>query len=374
MSAWPCFPFLDAVDDVTGSAPRTPKSEYKPYGRYAIIDQGQELVAGYTDDAQRLYAGQLPVIVFGDHTRYFKYVPFPFGVGAEGVKILRPRPGWDPRFLYHYLSSLNIPSVGYSRHFKFLRRFSTPCPSLTIQQQIAQVLDRADALRERRRQALGHLGQLGRSIFLDMFGSTMPSLKEWPTQSLGTVISAPLRNGVSPSGRGHISAMVLTLSSITGSEFSPRAVKTGMFLSEPPAHQRVNGSDFLICRGNGNLSLVGRGLFPTESMHDTVFPDTVIAAPISTEKVRPVFLEHVWSSPSVRSQIESLARTTNGTYKVNQSMLEGITFCCPDTALQDEFSNKVDLARRLGEVQRAQLAELDGLFASLRDRAFAGLL
>jgi type I restriction enzyme S subunit len=249
-----------------------------------------------------------------------------------------------------------------------------PLCSVDEQRRIADVLDRVDELRAKRRRALANLSKLAHSIFVEMFDRSTSSPRDWPTQSLGMVISAPLRNGVSPSGRGHIRAMVLTLSSITGDEFNPEAVKPGMFLSEPAAGQRVKDSCFLICRGNGNLSLVGRGRFPTESMLDTAFPDTIIAAPVSGKRVRPMFLEHMWNSPGVRSQIESLARTTNGTYKVNQSMLEGITFSCPDIAVQDEFSKKIDCVRQLKAKQRAQLAELDELFAGLRDRAFAGLL
>ncbi len=109
-------------------------------------------------------------------------------------------------------------------------------------------------------------------------------------------------------------------------------------------------------------------------MPDTTFPDTVIAARIQTTTVRPVFLEHVWRSNAVRRQIEALARTTNGTYKVNQTMLESVSFFAPPLPLQDDFVRKIAAVDVLRQRHSSHHAELDALFASLQDRAFRGLL
>src|SRR5690606_7045836 len=119
------------------------------------------------------------------------------------------------------------------------------------------------------------------------------------------------------------------------------AWKVGTFHSPPPPEQSVDPGDFLICRGNGNIRLVGRGQFPTRPMPEVTFPDTMIAARVSEQLVQPSFLQFVWNSSAVREQVESLARTTNGTFKVNQTMLEDITFMCPPLTLQRRFSDQV---------------------------------
>jgi type I restriction enzyme, S subunit len=142
----------------------------------------------------------------------------------------------------------------------------------------------------------------------------------------------------------------------------------------PPETQTVNENDFLICRGNGNVRLVGKGYFPPSRMSDVAFPDTMIAARVSTDQVQRAFLQYVWNSPAVRSQVEALARTTNGTFKVNQTMLEGISFIVPPLPLQREFARRVRGVEKLKATQRASLAELDALFASLQHRAFRGEL
>ena len=57
-----------------------------------------------------------------------------------------------------------------------------PLPPLPEQRRIAEVLDRAEALRAKRRAALAQLDTLTQSIFLDMFGDPATNPKGWPTQ------------------------------------------------------------------------------------------------------------------------------------------------------------------------------------------------
>ena len=138
--------------------------------------------------------------------------------------------------------------------------------------------------------------------------------------------------------------------------------------------QRVDANDLLICRGNGNVHLVGKGYFPPYDMPEITFPDTIIAARTSSDKIEPAFLQVFWNGPSVRRQIESLARTTNGTFKINQAMLESIRLIEPPISLQREFAAQVSAVDRLKAAHRASLAKLDELFGSLQHRAFRGEL
>src|ERR1700735_3184426 len=79
-----------------GTKAKLQTGEYRPAGRYPIIDQGQSVIAGWTDDGRGLISEGLPVVVFGDHTRALKFVDFPFVRGADGTQILKPRPEIDP--------------------------------------------------------------------------------------------------------------------------------------------------------------------------------------------------------------------------------------------------------------------------------------
>lgn len=125
-SDWQVLDFADAVSTISDQGRRVKKRDYKLEGNYPVLDQGQDFIGGYTSDEAMLYEGELPVIIFGDHTLAVKYMDKPFAVGADGVKLLRPNGISDPKYLYYLLQSLRIPSRGYSRHFQFLRRFKFP--------------------------------------------------------------------------------------------------------------------------------------------------------------------------------------------------------------------------------------------------------
>jgi len=105
-----------------------------------VVDQGSGLIAGYTDDEESAYRGPLPVLLFGDHTRVFKYVDFAFALGADGVKVLQPAPWYEAKFLYYYLLTQHIPARGYSRHFKFLKQVSFPFSPPSEQRRIVEAV------------------------------------------------------------------------------------------------------------------------------------------------------------------------------------------------------------------------------------------
>ena len=146
-----------------------------------------------------------------------------------------------------------------------------------------------------------------------------------------------MRNGVSPSKKGHHAEKVLTLSAVTQGTFDPESWKDGIFDECPPADKRIHTSEFYMCRGNGNKTLVGTAVFSPEDRDDLVFPDTVIAAHIDSSIILLHYLFVAWKMPSVRKQIEENARTTNGTYKINQTVLANIELIVPPLEKQNEF-------------------------------------
>ena len=293
--------------------------------------------------------------------------------------VLRPKPAIDLAFLCRVLENYDVtPFVTGTTRGKLTQAGAStipiPLPPLVEQRRITAILDQTEVLRVKRRAALAQFDSLSHAIFLDLFGDPIANQKGWNLIRLQDVLSISLRNGLSPSHSGNVIAKVLTLSAITGGRFDENAWKVSTFQSLPPADQAVDRNDFLICRGNGNIRFVGKGYFPMAHLSDVTFPDTMIAARVSEERIDRHFLQHIWNSSVVRRQIESLARTTNGTYKVNQTMLEGISFICPPIALQREFGFRSSAVERLKRVHSSSLADLDVLFATLQNRAFRGEL
>ena len=296
------------------------------------------------------------------------------GIISPLYPTFKVREGHDPRYVARLLLAPQVITAYDSIAFGSVprrRRTSTKDflelgiptpPPIDEQRRIAAILDHADGLRVKRRRAIAQLGDLAESIFLDLFSEDAAD-----AVSFDSVVTN-FRNGLSPAKAGTVMADVLTLSAVTQGIFDPTAVKTSTFMAAPPAAMRVSGDDFLICRGNGNLNLVGVGVSPGHDHPDLTFPDTVIAASFDAAVVDPVYLEMAWKRPSVRRQIESVARTTNGTYKINQQSLGAVRIVIPPLSEQQEF------ARRIGAIPNPDLGEMDELFQSLQSRAFSGQL
>jgi type I restriction enzyme, S subunit len=97
------------------------KTNYSAQGQIPVIDQGKDFIGGFTDDLTSRIA-DLPVIVFGDHTRVLKYIDFPFACGADGTQLLKTNNSRMPMTLfYSSLSAIDLSNFAYARHFKFLK-------------------------------------------------------------------------------------------------------------------------------------------------------------------------------------------------------------------------------------------------------------
>jgi type I restriction enzyme, S subunit len=135
-------PFDRAAIPQSDKGKRLKQRDYLQEGRLAVIDQGQQQVGGYTDDQSMAFDGELPVVLFGDHTRSVKLVNHSFAVGADGIKIFRPAEGVRAKYLYYWMKSAPIPDRGYGRHYQFLRQLSVPLPSEDEQDEIVAELEK----------------------------------------------------------------------------------------------------------------------------------------------------------------------------------------------------------------------------------------
>ncbi|MER5868477.1 restriction endonuclease subunit S [Streptomyces sp. NPDC002044] len=152
--SWPTETVGACLQRVTLPRVKVPTSSYKRSGTYPVIDQSQVDIAGWTDDEDGVIDTQLPLIVFGDHSRTLKYLDTPFVRGADGTQILKPRRGIDPLFFFYALRSINLESRGYNRHFTLLKEQPVPVPDRPDQLRIAQALKQVeDGIRLQERKA-----------------------------------------------------------------------------------------------------------------------------------------------------------------------------------------------------------------------------
>ena len=130
----------EVVDTVTSPVKLT-KKEYQVTGRIPIVDQGEQFVAGYTDNEKYLEKDEY--IIFGDHSEHIKYVDFAFVQGADGLKILKPKSGIKAKYIYYCFCNFYKKEGSYKRHWSKARTTQIPIPqSEEIQEKIVQTLDK----------------------------------------------------------------------------------------------------------------------------------------------------------------------------------------------------------------------------------------
>lgn len=183
----------DIFDDVTKQGRKIPTNEYLERGMHPIIDQGQKEIAGYSNEEAGLFC-DVPVIIFGDHTRVIKYVDTPCFLGADGVKLLKAKkPDANYKYLFYALSSADIPNTGYNRHFKWLKEVEIPTHTENEQNDIVAVLDKVSGLIALRKQQLQKLDELVKARFVELFGDPVSNPMRWKKEQLQC--NATLLNG-----------------------------------------------------------------------------------------------------------------------------------------------------------------------------------
>jgi type I restriction enzyme S subunit len=138
---WEVVMVEDVVENISLSGSKIKKGNYLESGALPVIDQGEEFIGGYTDKRDLEVDCDLPVVVFGDHTREFKYVDFEFAAGADGVQVLKPSERFEAKLFYHFAMALPLPDKGYARHYKYLRNAKIPLPPLSEQRRIVAKIE-----------------------------------------------------------------------------------------------------------------------------------------------------------------------------------------------------------------------------------------
>ena len=172
----PANDFSKYCKDDTSSATKIVAGDYLSKGIYPIYDQSKDnTIAGYTNKKEGL-CDNVPAVLFGDHSRVIKYINTPFFIGADGVKIIRPKINEIiPEFLYYDLKYHTIPNTGYNRHFKFVKMLKLTKASMEKQNEFLLIARQADKSK---------FGDF-KSQFIEMFGTVENNTHNFPIMTIG---------------------------------------------------------------------------------------------------------------------------------------------------------------------------------------------
>lgn len=298
-------------------------------------------------------------------------------VTVVDVCVLRPdNDVADPKYVTHILNSRGVKNQldryvkGATRQRisrKNLEQIPIPLPPLPEQRRIAAILDQADALRSKRREALAQLDSLTQSIFIEMFGDPVRNPKRWPRVKLGMV--GNLDRGVSkhrprnaPELLGGPYPLIQT-GDVANSEGYIRTY-TSTYSEIGLRQSKLWPVGTLCITIAANIAKTGILTF------DACFPDSVVGFTVkekgTTEYIR------VWLSFLQKTLEDSAPESAQK--NINLAILRDLDVPLPPIELQVKFGEAIQTQACLREAYRSAQRELDILYASLQHRAFRGEL
>jgi len=270
------------------------------------------------------------------------------------------------------LSGTAQPGVNATK----LKALSVPRPPLPEQRRIADILDKADAIRRKRREAIALTEELLRSAFLEMFGDPVTNPKRWPVKPLGELLDT-IDSGWSPVCEARRALDdewgVLKLGAVTFGRYDDRENKAlGADLSPAPELE-VKAGDVLFSRKN-TYEHVAACVLVVSTRQRLMLPDLIFRLVLARGSgLRPETLWSLLSNERLRKQVQQLAGGTAGSMpNISKERLKGVNLPVPPMARQERFAAAVSASESTRTALEAAARESEVLFSSLVARAFSG--
>lgn len=300
----------------------------------------------------------------------------------KAIHRVRPGPSLDARYLVHRLMTdysdgrlADYYTGATIKHLtgQDLGRYQFPLPPIQEQRRIAEILDKADALRAKRRAALAQLDALTQSIFLDMFGDPATNPKGWPCVQLGTLSTkfsdGPFGSNLKSDHYTASGVRVVRLQNIGVGEFLGADIA---YISEDHfrnlrKHECLPGDVLVGTLGDPNLRACIQPRWLSVALNKA---DCVQIRP-DERTATSEFVCFLLNQPGTQRMAQDLM---HGQTRIRISMgrLRSLAIPVPPIGLQRDFTQQVAAMQTLKTAHRASLVELDALFASLQHRAFRG--
>ncbi len=256
---------------------------------------------------------------------------------------------------------------------KDLKRVRFPLPPLAEQKRLAGILDAADALRAKRREALAQLDTLLQSTFLDMFGDPVTNPMGWTKVRSGELFLLPPKIGtITPAaGRGYL---VVRVGEVGESRIAFERCGRVEISEKDFAKFRLERGDTVIARAIGSKNHLGKASFFADFDEATVIDSHVMRLRPDPIKCDGLWFYSLISSDRGKALLQQTGGATAVQFNINTKQASSVQVALPPLDLQHHFAASVKSVEHQKASQRAHLAELDTLFASLQARAFRGEL
>ena len=306
------------------------------------------------------------------------------GFGSTEFHVLRAREKrLHSRYLLHFLRQDWVSKEGERRMTgsagqrrvpkHFLEHLAIPLPPLAEQRRIAAILDKAEALRAKRRQAVVQREALTQALFFDTFGDPVTNPKNLKVDSLGEYLTFVTSGGrgwakyYAPNGSRFIRSLDVRMNFISDSD---KAFIVAPENAEARRTKVQSGDVLLTITG----SRIGRVAPVPDDLGIGYISQHVAILRVNKQCIDPRFLSFYLSLEAGGQRQIASAQYGQTKPGLNFEQIRRFKIPVPSVRLQEEFARRVAKAEQLSVSHEKSSAELDALFASLQHSAFRGEL
>ncbi|WP_158303504.1 restriction endonuclease subunit S [Microcystis aeruginosa] len=350
-----------------------------PYPYYGANGQ-QDSVADYIFDE--------PLVLLAEDGGHFGDADKTIAYQVEGkcwvnnhAHVLRPKKDVDIRYICRHLERYDVtPFITGSTRGKLTKTAANnipiALPPLEEQRRIAAILDKADGVRRKRKEAIRLTDELLKSTFLEMFGDPVTNPKGWEVRELGDCVK-DIESGWSPKCDTRQAEPeewgVLKLGAVTYGHFNPDENKAMLPDDVPRQELEIKTGDLLVTRKN-TYELVGASAFVQMTRPKLMLPDLIFRLRL-IDGIDPVYVWQTLSQKTMRLKLSGLAGGTAGSMpNISKARLRTLPFPVPPQLLQLKYREIFNQFWLKKEHQKESEEISENLFNSLLQRAFRGEL
>jgi type I restriction enzyme S subunit len=325
---------------------------------------------------QRGTIGQIALIP--PDSRYERYI-----ISQSQMKLTPDLSRVEPRFLIHYFRSPSVLQFLKSStlatgvphiNLTILRRVPVPLLPLPEQRRIADILDKADAIRRKRKEAIALTEELLRSAFLDMFGDPVTNPKGWEVRMLGALAEAAsgVTKGKHYDGQVMVTLPYMRVANVQDGHLVLDEVKTITVSREDGRRFQLQNGDVLLTEG-GDPDKLGRGAVWRGEIPECIHQNHIFRVRPGQD-VRPEYLSAIVGSERGKQYFLRAAKQTTGIATINMSQLKAFPVLLPPLPVQDQYVKYIRRAEAARDALHKRHELAGTLFESLVARAFSGEL
>lgn len=294
---------------------------------------------------------------------------------AIAAFLIKDKSRLDTKFLFYTLKSTdysvgsNKAVMGKTLNKEQLKKFTIPLPSIEEQYRIVKILDLAQSLIEKRKQAISYLDDYIKAVFLDMFGDPVSNPKGWEVGKIGDLVSE-VNYGTSAKAGSIGKFPYLRMNNITyNGEFNLSDLKYIDLAESDIDKYTVSNGDLLFNRTNSK-ELVGKTAV-VNFENSMAFAGYLIRLK-TNKKAIPEYISGYLNSKHGKTTLMHMCKSIVGMANINAKELQKMRILIPSVETQALYKKIYHDMQSLKQKMQSQLRELEDNFQVQLQRAFRG--